>query len=367
MLNTGSTSTKIGLFEAGKLLFEQNISHPNSELQKYESVMDQDQMRLEAITGFLSSKEVALESIDLVMSRGGMITPIEPGVYLVTEEMKAALREGKSGVHASNVCAIVADKLKDMVNAKRGELGLPEVKAYIADAPFSDEMIDEARVGGHPLFPRKPIFHALNSRAVTRFYAREKGLDYSDVTVIVAHMGGGTSVSLHHKGRIVDTNNALGGDGPVSPDRTGTVYGSDLIEVCYSGQYTKDEVKKMLVGKGGVVAHFGTNNFKDVTDRAEAGDPECELFVTAFALQVAKYIAALSADVCGKVDAIILTGGIAYNAPLMKRIEDRVSFIAPVVKVPGESELESLAENGYGVLSGKFEIKVYNRERIIEN
>ena len=195
---------------------------------------------------------------------------------------------------------------------------------------------------------------------MVRRYARDKGVDYKSLTVIVAHMGGGTSVTLHRDGRIIDTNDAHGGDGPISAERAGSVPGFPLVEMCFSGRYTKDEVKKRLVGQGGAVAWFGTNDFREIAARAEAGDDRCRLFIDGYCLSVAKYIAGLSTDVCGKVDAIILTGGIANNRKMMDAIGTRVSFIAPVSVYPGENELESLADNGYRILSGEFVAKTYS-------
>ena len=198
-----------------------------------------------------------------------------------------------------------------------------------------------------------------------RRYARSVGKTNKDVTVIVAHMGGGSSVSLHRNGLVIDTNDALGGDGPISPERAGSVPGFPLVEMCFSGKYTKDEVKKKLVGKGGAVAYFGTNDIREIVARAQDGDAECDRFLKGFAVSVAKYIGSLATVVGGKVDAIILTGGIAHAKDIVKDITDRVGFIAPVEVYAGENELESLAENGYGILAGEFEIKEYNRERII--
>ena len=227
---------------------------------------------------------------------------------------------------------------------------------------MADEMLPEAKIGGLPEFPRRALFHALNSRAIGRRYAREHETDYNKVTVIVAHLGGGTSVTLHRNGEVIDTNDALGGDGPISPERAGSVPGFPLVEMCFSGKYTKAEVMKKLVGKGGAVGFFGTNDFKSVVDRAAAGDPECKVFIDGYCLSIAKYIGALATDVCGKVDAILITGGIARSEAIIADITSRVSFIAPVKVYPGEDELESLAENGYGILAKEFEIKTYHKE-----
>ena len=360
IINPGSTSTKIGFYEDGLQKFETNLTHSAEEIAKYESVMHQGGMRRDAIVNFLSENGVELDSIDLIMARGGLITPIQTGVYEVTQEMRDALMAGKDGVHACNLSALIADDMAGDINKMRAEKGMEGVcKAYIADAPTSDDMLPELKISGHPAFPRRPAFHALNSRAMVRRYANSVGKTNKDVTVIVAHMGGGTSVSLHRNGLVIDVNDALGGDGPMSPERAGSVPAFPLVEMCFSGEYTKAEIKKMLVGKGGSVAHLGTNDFRDVEKGALEGDKAYVEFLQAFCIQVAKYIGAMATVVGGKVDAIILTGGIAYGKPITKPITEMVEFIAPVHVYAGENELESLAENGYGLLAGDFEVKRY--------
>lgn len=363
-VNTGSTSTKIGFYEDGNLLFEQNLTHSAEEVSKYPSVMDQEDMRRDTITDALADRGIGLDTIDVVMARGGLITPIRTGVYDVNQEMREALKSGKDGVHACNLSALIADDIAGEVNEAREAKGLPGTcGAFIADPPMADEMLPEVKVGGIPEFERRTLFHALNSRAMVRRYARSVGKSNKDVTVIVAHMGGGSSVSLHRNGLVVDTNDALGGDGPISPERAGSVPGFPLVEMCFSGKYTKDEIKKKLVGRGGAVAYFGTNDIREVASRAEAGDRECEVFLKGFAVSVAKYIGSLATVVDGRVDAIILTGGIANSRAITEDISRRVGFIAPVEIYPGENELESLAENGYGILAGEFEIATYHKDR----
>lgn len=360
VINPGSTSTKIGFYEDGRQLFETNLTHSAEEIARYESVMDQGDMRRDAIAAFLSGNGVELEDIDLIMARGGLITPIQAGVYEVTPQMRDALISGKDGVHACNLSALIADDMASDINRTRQSKGNPSVcKAYIADAPTSDEMLPELKLTGHPAFERRAAFHTLNSRAMVRRYARTVGKTNKDVTVIVAHLGGGTSVSLHRNGLVIDVNDALGGDGPFSPERAGSVPAFPLVEMCFSGKYTKAEIKKMLVGKGGAVAHLGTNDFREITARAEAGDSACATFLKAFCISVAKYIGSMATVVCGKVDAIVLTGGIAHSGVITSEIASMVSFIAPVEVYAGENELESLAENGYGILDGEFEVKYY--------
>ena len=360
-LNTGSTTTKIAYYDSGRKVFEENIFHSLEKLSRYNSVMDQGHLRLATITEFLLSKGIRLVDIDLVMARSGLVTPMETGVYEITGILEDALRHCTNGIHACNLCGLLACDIAVLVNDARKEAGIQEVcKAYMADPPMADEMLPEAKIGGLPEFPRRALCHALNSRAVVRHYAKARGMRPEEVTAVVAHIGGGTSVTLHQGGRIIDTNDALGGDGPMSTERAGTVPAFPLVEMCFSGKYTKDEVKKKLVGSGGAVAYFGTNDFKSIVARADAGDESVKLFLEGFCLSIAKYIASLAADVCGKVDVIILTGGIAWNQALMEKIIGRVSFIAPVEVFPGGNEMDSLAENGYGVLSGEMEVKYYD-------
>ena len=226
VINTGSTSSKIGFYDAGEKLFETNLTHSAEEVAKYESVMDQTPMRRDAITDFLYEKGIGLETIDVAMARGGLITPIRTGVYEVNQEMRDALVEGKEGLHACNLSALLADDIAVMVNAARAAAGIVEkCRAFMAD-----EMLPEVKISGLPEFPRRTLFHALNSRAMVRRYARSVGKTNKDVTVIVAHMGGGSSVSLHRQGLVIDTNDALGGDGPISPERAGNVPGFPLVE-----------------------------------------------------------------------------------------------------------------------------------------
>ncbi len=361
VINPGSTSTKIGFYDAGEILFEKNLTHSTEELSHYNHVMEQVDMRRDTILAALAENNIALETIDLAMARGGLVTPIRTGVYEVNQEMRDALMSCKDGAHACNLAALIADDIAAMVNKAREEKNIEgRCRAFIADPPMADEMLPEVKVGGLPEFPRRTLFHALNSRAVVRRYARSIGKTNKDITVIVAHMGGGSSVSLHRNGFVIDTNDALGGDGPISPERAGSVPGFPLVEMCFSGKYTKDEVKKKLVGKGGAVAYFGTNDFREVSARADSGEEACATFMKGFCVSVAKYVGSIATVVGGKVDAIILTGGIAHSRNIVEDITSRVGFIAPVVVYAGENELESLAENGYGILAGEFDIKYYH-------
>lgn len=233
------------------------------------------------------------------------------------------------------------------------------VKAYIADPPVVDEMDDVARISGMPMCPRKPVFHALNQKATARLHCERMGWVYEESNLIVAHMGGGISVAAHKQGRIVDVNNALDGDGPFAPDRAGSIPSSELIKICFSGQYTKEELLKFISSKGGLVAYLGTNSVIQVMERIAEGDQRARKVLDAMCYNVVKQIGAMAAALSGSVQAIVLTGGIAYNEPVVEYIRERCSFIAPVTVYPGENELEALVTNALVVLRGVITPKVY--------
>lgn len=366
-INTGSTTTKIGFFIDGALAFEKKLEHSAEELGRYPNVMDQDHMRRDAIMGFLSEKGIRLPDIDIVMARGGLFSPVITGIYRVNRDMRDVLLTCRDGIHACNLSAVIADDIAELVNEARSAEGRsdPACHAYIADPPMADEMLPEARVGGIPEFPRRAFFHALNSRATVRKYLREHGHPTNDITAIVAHLGGGITVTLHRNGEVIDTNNGLGGDGPFTPERAGSCPAFPLIEMCFSGKYSEKEVKRKILGKGGAVAFFGTNDLREIERRADAGDRDCDVWLSAYALNIAKYIASLATTVYGKVDVILLTGGTAHSRRITDDIAQRVAFIAPVEIYSGENELESLAENGYAILSGTVKIHRYDKSAII--
>lgn len=368
-IDTGSTSTKVGYFSDGIMLFEDKLIHTADELTKFSSIPEQEILRRDAVNDFLKRKGINLEDIDIVMARGGLISPVTSGVYGVNQDMKDVLISCKYGVHACNLSALIADDIVEEVKEARAMKNVNshfgECKAYIADAPLTDEMLPECKVGGLPEFPRKPRFHALNSKAIVREYLRKHGLVENNKTIIVAHMGGGITTSLHKNGKVIDTNDGLGGDGPFSPERAGTCPAFPLVEMCFSGKYTEAEIKKKIIGRGGAVAYFGTSDLKELMDRASAGDERCAVFMKAFSLNISKYIASMAATAEGKVDAVLLTGGIANDKEICDEIIKRVSFIAPVEVYPGEQELDSLAENGYYVLDGTAVIHNYDKERIV--
>lgn len=365
-IDTGSTSTKIGYFVDGNMLFDENIKHSVQEIAEYADVMDQKEMRREAVRMFLQGKDIHAGDIDIVMARGGLFAPVVTGVYEVNSDMKEILMSCRDGKHACNLSAVIADEIAEEVTSKNLQRGtvMPfgPCKAFIADPPMADEMLPECRIGGLPELQRRAFFHALNSRAIVRQYLRDIGHEKNDITAIVAHMGGGITITLHRNGKVIDTNNGLGGDGPFSPERVGSCPGFQLVDMCFSGRYTEKEIKKKLVGKGGALAFFGTSNLEDLIRRADEGDFKADVWMKAFVLNIAKYIASEATTVNGKVDVILLTGGASRGQYIVDGIREKVGFLAPVVSYPGEFELQSLAEHGYNILSGNAEILSYDKD-----
>lgn len=349
-VNPGSTSTKFAVFEEENLLFEKTLRHSAQELEPFKKITDQFHFRKDLIVKELTVRGIDFSRIVAIVGRGGLIKPIESGIYEVNDRMKHDLEAGIMGEHASNLGGLIAD---DIASA------LPGAKAYIVDPVVVDELQPVARLSGHPAIKRLSIFHALNQKSVARIYAGSIGRRYEDLNLIIAHMGGGISVGAHRKGKVVDVNNALNGDGPFSPERSGGLPSGQLIDLCFSGNYSHQEMKSMVTGKGGMVAYLGTNNFVEVCSRAEKGDSEALLIRDALAYQVAREIGAMAAVLKGAVDAIILTGGLANQDEHVKRIEKMVSFIASVFVFPGEDEIKALAFNGLLALEGKIDIKDY--------
>lgn len=349
VLNPGSTSTKIGVYENEQLLFEKTIRHKTEEIEGFPTIIDQYEFRKDMILQALDEEQMNISRLSAVCGRGGLLRPIEGGTYEVNEQMLEDLRKGYSGQHASNLGGIIANEIAKGLN----------IPAFIVDPVVVDELHDLARVSGTKKLERKSIFHALNQKAVARRYAKDQERPYNTLSLIVVHMGGGVTVGTHHNGRVIDVNNGLHGDGPFSPERAGSVPIGDLVAMCYSGNYYQHEIMKMIVGQGGLVSYLGTNDAVTVEKRIANGDEEAKLIYDAMAYQVAKEIGAQSAVLSGKVDAILLTGGLAYGKDFVKEIADRVSFIADVVIYPGEDELQALAEGAYRVLSGEEQPKHY--------
>jgi butyrate kinase len=350
VINPGSTSTKIAVFENRKQIFLINIKHPHEELQRYKKIVDQFEFRKQTIIEELKKSGLDILTMDIIVGRGGLLKPIEGGVYLVNRDMIRDIHN-PMGEHESNLGGLIAFELANYIGR--------EVKAIIVDPTCVDELEDIARISGMPELPRKSFLHTLNQRAVARTFATEINKEYEDINVIVAHMGGGVSVGAHLKGRIVDVNNGLNGDGPMSPERSGGVPVGQLVELCFSGKFTKEEILKKIKGKGGFVAYLGTSNAIEIEKKIEEGDKFAELIYKAMAYQVAKEIAALSAVLKGEVDGILLTGGIAYGKMITDEITERVKHIGPVYVYPGENEMEALAMYGFMVLNNEIKPKEY--------
>lgn len=342
IINPGSTSTKIAVFENENSIFETTLRHSNEELGKYAKVADQFEFRKNLIIEALKENNIELKSLNAVVGRGGLLKPIEGGTYVVNDKLVEDLKTNTKGEHASNLGGLIARSIAD-------ETGIP---SFIVDPVVVDEMIDVARVSGHPNFERISIWHALNQKAVARRAAADKfNKKYEDMNFVVAHLGGGISVGAHRKGKVIDVNNALNGEGPFSPERSGSLPAEQLVKTCFSGKYTQAEISKMIVGKGGLSAFLGTNNAKEVSDRAQDGDEKAKLIYDAMAYQVAKAIGEYAVVLDGDVDAILITGGIAYDKDFIKFIENKVKFIATVITYPGEDELLALAQGGLRVLN----------------
>lgn len=343
IINPGSTSTKIGVFEDEKLLFEETLRHTTEELAGYASIVDQKEFRKKVILDILKSKNFDLKTINFIVGRGGMLKPIPGGTYKVSDELLHDLEIGKQGQHASNLGGILARDLGD-------ELGVP---SYIVDPVVVDELQDLARVSGVPELPRRSVFHALNQKAVAKRYAKEVGKKYEDLNLIVVHMGGGVSVGAHKNGRVIDVYNALDGEGAFSPERAGAVPPGDLVKLCFSGKYTEKEIYKKLVGNGGFNAYLNTNDARVVEKAHIEGDEYATKIHEAFHYQVSKDIGAMATVLEGKVDQIILTGGIAYSKLTVESIKERAGWIAPFTVYPGEDELLALCQGGLRVLTGE--------------
>jgi butyrate kinase len=353
VINPGSTSTKLAVYENKELIAEEEISHSSEELKVFERLIDETDFRSKLVLEFLKRHNISLDSLDAIVGRGGVIKPIPGGtVYSVNDKMIDDLMNARYGEHASNLGALIA-------NAITKEKKIP---AIILDPVVVDEMFPLARYSGLPEIPRRSILHALNHKAVARKFAEERGKKYQECNLIVAHLGGGISVGAHRKSKIVDVNNALNGDGPFTPERSGGLPVNQLVELCFSGKYTKDQLKKMIKGKGGVTAYLGTNDLKEVEQRINSGDATAKEVLEAMIYQVAKEICFLiPAFQAEKIDAIILTGG----ATKCKMIVDGIrKLTAPtgieVVVYPGGYEMSALRDGALRILTGEEKELIYS-------
>ncbi|WP_108025950.1 butyrate kinase [Melghirimyces profundicolus] len=348
-INPGSTSTKIGVYDDEKAVLEETLRHDAEELARYSDLFDQYPFRKQIILDTLDREGINLTRLRAVVGRGGLLRPIPGGTYRVNDAMLEDLRSGKFGEHASNLGGLLASEIARKLN----------IPAFIVDPVVVDELEPIARISGVPEIERRSIFHALNQKAVARRIAAQMGKNYHEVNLVVAHMGGGITVGAHRRGRVIDVNNGLHGEGPFSPERAGTLPVGDLVAISYSGKFFASEIMRMIVGRGGLMGYLGTTDAREVEERIEKGDERARLVYTAMAYQVAKEIGAYSAVLEGEVDGIVLTGGLAFGTRFTSEIERRTSWIAPVYVVPGENELKALAEGALRVVRGEEAPRIY--------
>jgi butyrate kinase len=349
IINLGSTSTKVAVSKSGEMLFTESVNHPAEELKQYRTIIDQYELRKDTILAVLSSKGLLLEEIDCVASRGGNMKPIPGGIYEICPAMIDDMKSGKFGQHPNMCGGIVAYNLGKERN----------IPALTVDPPTVDEMCVYARYSGIPQIKRQSSFHALNSKATARKIAVRLGKDYEEINLITAHLGGGISVAAHRKGKVVDVNNSLDGDGPFSPERAGALPVGDLIRLCFSGDYSKEQLLRLVQGGGGLVAYLGTTSGLEIEKRISEGDAVAAEVFEAMSYQVAKEIGACATVLKGQVDAIALTGSLAYSQRLTDSLKEKVSFIAPVLLDPGENEMEALAAGAMRYITGEEKLSIY--------
>jgi butyrate kinase len=349
VINPGSTSTKLALFKNETEFRASTVSHTAGELRQFRSVMDQEEFRLGSLRHFIKSNRIDPKSLGAVVGRGGLLKPIEGGTYRVNDAMLADLRTARFGEHASNLGAVLAWTIAQ-------EAGCP---AFIVNPVVVDELEEPARVTGIPEIRRRSLFHALNQKSAACEVAARLKKPYEKCAFIVAHLGGGISVGAHKKGRVVDVNNALDGDGPIAPERAGSLPAGQLVEMCFSGKYSFEEVKYRLTGRGGLVAHRGSSSLEDLKKAASSRDDQARLLYDATALRVSQEICKHGATLEGKVDRIILTGGMAHDEDFVALIRRRVRHVAPVVVIPGEREMLALARGALAVLLRQQRAKEY--------
>lgn len=349
VINPGSTSTKIAVFDGDENLFVDTIRHDKETLDACGSIPEQKEFRLKEVMNALAKRDVAVESLSAVACRGGLLRPLKSGVYHVNDNMLEDLKLPFAAGHASSLAAIIGKSIADQVG----------IKAYIADPVVVDELEDAARLTGTPLIERRCTWHALNQKEIARRYAAEQGKKYNELRLIVCHMGGGVTVGAHKYGEVVDVNDGLNGEGPFSPERTGGVVAVPLIRLCYSGKYTEQEMVNLITRQGGVQSYIGTNDMRDAEKMVADGNEEAKLVIEAMAFQIAKQIGSMAAVLSGEVDAILLTGGIAYSDLVTGLITERVKNFAPVFRYPGEDEMAALKNGVTRVLDGEEEAFEY--------
>lgn len=344
-INPGSTSTKIALFKDNELEFEQVLRHPAEELNQFSKLIDQYEYRKEKIINFLEEKNITLKDLDAISCRGGLIGPIPSGTYTINDSLFTRL--STDVVHASNLAGIIGYNLSK-------ELGIP---SYITDPVTVDEMAPIAKVTGIPGIERKSKFHALNQKAIARRAAKQLNRKYDESNFIVIHIGGGISIGAHEKGKVIDVNNVIDGDGPMAPTRAGSIPVEAVIDLCFSGKYTRTELKEYVSQRAGLTDYLGTSDVRDVQEMMEQGNEQAKMLYEAMAYQICKNVGAMATVLKGKINAIVVTGGVAYSKQFIRLLKERIDFLGEVIVIPGEEEMLALAEGALRVLTGEEEAK----------
>ncbi|NMB02655.1 MAG: butyrate kinase [Firmicutes bacterium] len=349
VINPGSTSTKLAVYRNDTQTHTASLHHSSAELAGFSDIVEQKSFREELIIEWLKKEGIPLGSLTAIVARGGLLAPIPGGTYNISSTMVEHMASGRYGKHASNLAGLIAYKLSQRL----------QIPSFIVDPVVVDELEPVARISGNPQCERISIFHALNQKANAKKYALQLGKPYEELNLIVAHLGGGISVGAHQQGRVVDVNNALSGEGPFSPERVGSLPTQGLVDYFFDHSFTKAELMKKFVGGSGLVAHLGTNDSREIVARMHDGDEVAQFYFQTMCYQISKEIGRISTVLCGKVDQIILTGGLAYSIELVEEVRKRVDFIAPVSVLPGENELEALAFGALRVLTGVEKAQVY--------
>lgn len=349
IINPGSTSTKVGIFSDGEMKVSVSVKHADEELRTFATIWDQYDYRKDAILGVLHDNDLSLDDIDAIACRGGNVKPLPGGIYRICPKMIEDMKSGLYGAHPINVGGLVAFDLGN-------QYGIP---VLTADPPMTDELCTSARYSGIPQIARQSSFHALNQKATARKIATGLGRKYEEVNLIVVHLGGGISVGAHKKGKIIEVNNALDGDGAFSPERAGTLPAGDLVKLCFSGEFSKEQILKLLTGRGGLYAYLGTTNAVEIEKRIGEGDQKAAEVYEAMAYQIAKEVGACTTVLEGEIDAIALTGSLVYSRILLDSLLKKISFIAPVLLNPGENEMEALADAAMRYFNNEEELSVY--------
>ncbi|OWZ84000.1 butyrate kinase [Natranaerobius trueperi] len=350
VINPGSTSTKIAIFDGEKPLFEKKLSHSPEELNEYDSIIDQYDLRKESILSTLDEQGINFNKLDAVVARGGLLKPISGGTYRVNDLMIEHLQQGYQGEHASNLGGIIAKEISKQL----------DIPSYIVDPVVVDELQDLARISGFEPVERRSIFHALNQKAVARQAASSLNKSYEDANLIVVHLGGGISVGVHENGKVIDVNNALDGEGPFSPERSGGLPNADLVKYSETNNLEWKDLKRKLIGNGGIVSYLNTNDGREVVDRIESGDEKAKLIYDAMIYQTAKEVGSCAPVLKGSIDGIVLTGGLAHDDYLVTKLKQYINFLGDVLVFPGEDEMQSLAEGCLRVLRGEEPAKEYS-------